>query len=172
MNTHITEDDRELLELVELRKLLRYEPETGKFYWLKTLSNSACAGKEAGTGKNSHGYHQIQINKKQYKVARLAWFYTHGVWPDQIDHINGNRSDNRIFNLRSVNKTTNTRNQRKPHSNNKLGIQGVTKKSHNKFYAEIKVNGKKIHLGSFNSANEASIAYQEAKRKYHAEAMT
>jgi len=73
-----------------LKELLNYNPETGDFAWVKS--------KKPAGGISSYGYRRIIIDGKEHKAHRLAWLYTHGVFPeDQIDHINGVRHDNRIY---------------------------------------------------------------------------
>jgi hypothetical protein len=160
--------DRELLELAELKRQLRYEPETGKFFWLVRNSNRQMIGDEAGPkNRNSHGYQTINVGGVAYKAHRLAWFYITGEWPDQIDHINGVRDDNRIENLRNVTGQQNTHNQRTAHVNSSTGVLGVIAKPSGKFAAEIRVNGKKKHIGTFPSISLAKAAYDEAKLKFH-----
>jgi len=159
--------DRELLELATLRELLDYSPETGLFFWLRSNSNASPVGSLAGRSANSDGYRHIVINKRFYKAHRLAWFYVHGTWPQQIDHINGDRADNRLCNLRSVTPQQNTHNQRRPHHNNRSGFLGVSKRTNGQFQAEIRVSGKKRYLGSFPTAEQANAIYIEAKRKLH-----
>jgi hypothetical protein len=159
--------DREPLELAYLRSLLDYSPETGLFVWRLSNSNVSPAGSLAGRSVNSDGYRQIVINRRFYKAHRLAWFYVHGVWPDQIDHINGDRTDNRLCNLRNVTSLLNTHNQRKPHCNNRSGFLGVSKRADGRFQAEIRVSGKKRYLGAFATAEQAGAAYVSAKRQMH-----
>lgn len=159
--------DRELLELAVIHNLLSYNKETGEFRWLKTNSNASVAGSVAGRSTNSDGYKQITIAGRFYKAHRLAWFYVHGEWPNQIDHINGIRSDNRLCNLRNVNSQQNTQNQRNPHRNNSSGFLGVIKRPNGRYQAEIRVNGRKRFIGTFDTAEEASLAYISAKRDLH-----
>ena len=158
--------DKETLILV--REYINYDPETGILSWKKTSSNAAQAGKLTSPGLNDNGYHQIQIKGKSYKAHRLAWMIHYGEMPKgQIDHINGIRTDNRIDNLRCVTSQMNTHNQRKAHINNKCGYLGVSRSQNGKFRAEIRVNGKKIHLGTFESPEEAYSAYLTAKSQLH-----
>jgi hypothetical protein len=126
------------------------------------------AGSEAGsTGVHNDGYKKIKLDKVFYSAHRLAWFYVFGVWPTgQIDHINGNRLDNRIENLRDVPKQINSENTRKARSDSLSGIQGVA--AHGlRWKAAITVNGKKRHLGVFKTQDAAHEAYIFAKRKFH-----
>ncbi|CCJ48937.1 HNH endonuclease [Bordetella parapertussis] len=159
--------DRELLELASLRSLLSYNPESGEFRWLKTNSNASVAGSVAGRSINSDGYKQIVIAGRFYKAHRLAWFYVHGEWPNQIDHINGIRTDNRLSNLRNVSAQHNTHNQRNPHKNNRSGFLGVVARPNGRYQAEIRVNGRKKFIGTFSTPEEASLAYVSAKREMH-----
>ena len=159
--------DKELLELARLKEVLDYDQFTGLFTWRLSNSNRKLARSNAGGGVNSHGYMQINIDNLQYKSHRLAWFYMTGEWPDQIDHMNGIRTDNRFSNLRSVCIQYNNHNQRKAHSNNSTGFLGVVPKSNGKFVAEIRVNGKKKHIGTFKTAEDASVAYKSAKAIFH-----
>lgn len=159
--------DRELLELDFLRQVLDYCPSSGVFHWKKSLSNAAPAGSEAGRSRNSDGYKQVCINKKFYKCHRLAWFFVNGVWPDQIDHINGDRVDNRIENLRDVSGQTNSENQGFAHSNNKSGYLGVSSRGNGRYQADIRIEGKKKFIGSFSCPEEAHKAYLKEKIKYH-----
>jgi hypothetical protein len=95
------------IELV--RQILRYEPDTGNFYWLQPRSNAIAIGSIAGT-RAGHGYWQISINDRLYRAHRLAWFYVHGVWPTNVlDHVNGDKLDNSILNLRDVSHSANSK---------------------------------------------------------------
>ncbi len=95
-----------------LRKLLRYDPETGVFRWA-IVSKGRKYGAVAGQVKKGTGYRYITVDGAQCRAGRLAWYYVHGSWPEhEIDHMNGNRSDDRIANLRDVPHTINRQNQR------------------------------------------------------------
>lgn len=161
--------DRKLLELARLKEFLHYDHDTGIFTWIKSKSNVAKVGTQAGKNINNHGYSQIMIDGKQYRCHRLAWFYFYGFWPKgEIDHINCLRNDNRIKNLRDVSKHMNTQNQRTHHINNKCKALGVCKKQNGKFQAEIRNNGKKIYIGTFDTKEAAYEKYAETKRVLHA----
>lgn len=147
-----------------LRELLHYEPTTGVFTH-KKKRQKVIVGQFAGCRK-SNGYRKHQISGVTYLEHRLAWLYVTGAWPrGQIDHINGNRSDNRIANLRDVSVLENRQNLR--HAQGAVGLLGVSKKR-NKFHAEITVDYKRISLGSHPSAELAHSKYIEAKRQLHA----
>lgn len=155
------------LTLARLRELLSYDPATGDFFWIHDdLRGRNPAYLPAG-GLNSRGYWRIKIAPHWYYAHRLAWLYIHGVWPSgPIDHINGDRLDNRIANLRDVSQTVNAQNKRKPGSRNKVGLLGVCR-DYGLFKACIKVNGKTINLGRFQTPEEAHAAYVAAKRVLH-----
>jgi len=152
-----------------LAEKLSYDAETGELTW-KKCRDSQKIGKKA-CSLDVCGYVQINISGKVLKGHRVAWALFHGEWPDgQIDHINGNRSDNRIVNLRVVDNKTNCQNQRNGVRKNATGYIGVhfyNRASINKYRAKIWVDGKQIYLGGFETPKLAHEAYVQAKRKYH-----
>ena len=156
------------LTATEVRRLLRYESETGTFFWRVDTKNTL-AGDVAGS-RQSRGYWHIGIKNHLYMAHRLAWLYVTGEWPDgHIDHINGNRSDNRFVNLRIATNSENARNSRR-RINNACGYKGVHyKKRLNKFVAQINVKGRVHHLGVFPTAAEAHAAYCKAAKEYFGE---
>ena len=151
----------------KLRNLLAYNPATGHFTWKQRVAKCIQIGGIAGN-TNKIGYVTIGLCKKVYKAHRLAWLYTYGSWPNGlIDHINGVKSDNRLFNLRVVNETGNSENVRKPNKRNKSGFMGVISYQ-NKWRANITVNKKTKWLGDYATPEEAHAAYLGAKRLHHA----
>lgn len=151
----------------ELKKFLNYDFNTGVFYW-NVERGTVRIGNVAGCLKNN-GYLQIQINGKKYYSHRLAWIYFFGHIPNlEIDHINGNKTDNRISNLRLATSRQNKQNKKIYNSNNKTGYLGVSfYKKIGKFCAEIRNNNKKIHIGFFENPEDAYKEYLKAKRKLH-----
>ncbi len=145
-----------VLSHVRLLELLHYEPDTGVFTWRVSPVNSVKVGSTAGA-VNSQGYVLIKIGGRSYSAHRLAWFYVHGVWPpNQIDHINRIRTDNRLVNLRLANSQENNKNGSKRRDNTS-GITGVRwYKRARKFYAYIGSNGKLLSLGYFDTLEEAA----------------
>ncbi len=139
----------------KLTKTFRYDSNTGLFYWLKPTSNSVKIGDKAGIKKPS-GYIVMTINNTSYYAHRMAWFYVNGFIPNNpIDHINRNKSDNRITNLRVVTNQCNMRNSNKQ-KNNKSGVTGVSwNKDYNKWQSNIKVDSIGKYLGM-------SIFFEEA----------
>ena len=153
------------LNSTQVHETLRYDQETGNFIWLVS-KGSKKAGEIAGT-INDDGYIIIRVNGKRYMAHRIAWFLLKGKMPDgDIDHINGNRKDNRIENLRDVSRSVNLQNQRSPRNGNKY--LGVTwDKRNKKWFSQITVGHKHINIGRFNTAEEAHAAYVATKRKLH-----
>lgn len=131
------------------------------------LFNSKFAGKEAFTATDTYGYKFGAIFGKTYRAHRVIWALTFGDWPNgQIDHINGNRSDNRIENLRVVSNAENQRNS-KIRSTNTSGAAGVSwNKQRAKWQARITVDCKRMHLGYFDSLDEAKTARIKAELRY------
>jgi len=125
------------------------------------------AGSVAGSD-NGKGYMVTTIDDKSYKNHRLVFFAHYGRWPhDQLDHINGRKTDNRIANLREVDNQGNMRNAALP-SHNTSGICGVSwNKRCGKWTAQIKVDGEKIHLGYFDDILGAILARWKAEEKYN-----
>lgn len=153
----------------KLRELLHYDQETGIFTWKVSTSRSVKVGSVAGC-QNGAGYLQIRVQSRPYLAHRLAWLYVQREWPKlDIDHINRNRSDNRIANLREVSHKQNHQNASKP-SNNTSGHTGVTwRKQSAKWQARIKHNYKMIHLGYFENLEEAIAARKAAEKLYWAD---
>ncbi len=150
-----------------VRELFHYDPETGVFTRLVTRQGlGARAGDIAGTRKPS-GYLSIWICGANHMAHRLAWLYVHGKWPaHEIDHIDGNRANNAIANLRDVTRSVNHENLRSARSDSAHGFLGVSP-FFGKWKARITVNGKFQHLGTFSTPEEAHAAYLEAKRRLH-----
>ena len=122
-------------------------------------------GKEVGS-LGQRGYREMSINGRKHYTARIIWFYAKGEWPDCIDHINHERTDNRLINLRSVTKAENNRN-RSMSSRNTSGVTGVRwNKAARKWVAKITFNGEQIHLGLFSNMADAITARAAAKVEY------
>lgn len=146
------------IDIGTLRELLRFDPETGVLYWLQTRGK---ARKGGVAGRADHkGYLKLQIRKGTYAAHRIVWALHYGEWPSRtIDHINGQRADNRISNLRLATVTENNRNTKK-RADNTSGYKGVSlNRKSGKFQAEIHVDGKTIYLGMYDTAEEAHRVY-------------
>lgn len=161
------------LTIKEIRSRVSYDPETGKFTWLhsdkmRPCWNSRFVGKNAINAPHSNGYLFGAISDKKVFAHRAAWAIIHGEWPDEgeIDHINHDKTDNRVKNLRLVNRKENSKNLSKS-SKNKSGVTGVFKHSQTGIWqAQIRVNGKSVHLGSFEVFEDAVNARKNAE-EYH-----
>lgn len=144
---------------------LKYNKNTGIFIWKKTFSDKKIINKKAGCD-NGIGYIKITIGRKRFYAHRLAWYFVHKKWPKgTIDHINGNRSDNRIKNLRDVSHRQNCLNA-KVHRNGRLAGASyhASKQIWTSSYYE---KGKKIFIGRFKTEKEAHKAYfNVVGRKY------
>jgi len=152
-----------------LKSLFRYDEKTGLFERISDKHQGITNIKKVGY-VNDSGYLLISVLNKRYRAHRLAWLYMTGNMPtDQIDHINLDRLDNRFVNLRECNNEENNRNSRKK-STNTSGYRGVHfNKQCNKWQARARVNGKRHHIGLFNSAKEAGIAYEKYISNKHGE---
>lgn len=158
------------LSIERLKEVVSYDPVTGIFVWLVRPSNRTNVGALAGWFHSHSKYWLLSIDGQKYRAHRLAWYYMTGAWPpDQIDHINGKRDDNRFENLRPVTNAENGCNQRQAKSNNlSSGLLGVSLGKNGKNWgAHIKAQGKMRHLGYFGTKEEAHDAYVEAKRRFH-----
>lgn len=153
----------------QYRHHFHYEPETGEIVWRVPTRNGLSAGDVAGYVAS--GYKRIALFGQCHKAHQIAWLIHYGTWPTaSIDHINGDRVDNRIANLRVAGNSINSQNRANPSRNNRTGgYLGVcsTSKGRKPFRAQIKVNGKKLHIGSFMTAEEAHEAYLKAKALMH-----
>ena len=164
-------------DIKHLRTLLSYDQETGLFTWrhrpvemfkLERIFkwwNRVYEGQVAG-GIDQQGYRKVNIEGKYVALHRLAWAFAHGSWPvGEIDHINGDKSDNRIANLRDVTRHQNSRNM-PMQSNNTSGVTGVSMvRKSKKWRADIYDRGKQLHLGVFHTKAEAIAARKSAERK-------
>lgn len=177
---------KKLPSISRINECLLYEESTGNFFWkarpvchFKSGSgaftdeqncatwNAMRAGRPAGRIE-SNGYIRIRIDNSVYSAHRLAWFISTGVEPKNIiDHINRNPSDNRFVNLREATNSENMQNMRISRRN-KSGMVGLYwDEQRRKWHAQIKVGGKKIHLGRFDNFDDAKLARLAAERKLH-----
>ena len=137
-----------------------FEYKDGNLYW-KIRRSGIRKGYKAGTLRKDN-YHSIGINNKIYLNHRLIFLYHHGYLPKFIDHIDRDKANNNIENLREVTLQQNNMN-RKSHKNTSSIYKGVSwDKRYQKWKSQIEINGKSIHLGYFKSETEAAIAYNRA----------
>ena len=154
---------------VVLHSMFTYNPDTGVLTWRPRETddrwNRVFAGKPAG-GLDAKGYIRIRTNGNNWNAHRVIWKMVHGEEPEYVDHINGDRADNRLVNLRSVSKLENARNAKRG-KNNTSGVNGVhwvTREQ--KWRACIYVNNRKVSLGDFCCLAAAAEARVAAERKY------
>lgn len=133
------------------------------------MGSAARKGDVAGC-INAGGYVVIRVDGVLYRANRLAWLLMTGAWPDgTIDHKDGDRSNDRWRNLRDVPHLVNMQNLRAARADNKTGLLGVCiDKDRGKFKAQIRIDGRNVLIGRFDSAQAAYSAYIDAKRKHHA----
>lgn len=149
--------EREIDHLVD--QYFRYDPETGKIYH-KENRKFVKSNSETGT-LDTYGYLCMSIKKKQYKAHIIAWRLYYGKWPlQELDHISGIKNDNRIINLREVNKRENALNKKHHRSGRLAGAS--YKKQIKKYTSAIQVDGKNISLGRFSTEIEAHLIYMKA----------
>jgi len=177
-------DKQDLTPPETIRKLLEYNPATGKLFWRersteffndgKRSAETACrcwnarhAGKEAFTADHGDGYRHGRILDRVYFAHRVIWALTHGEWPvDQIDHINGVKDDNRIKNLRAVTHQENSKNQKLRDTNTSGHVGVCWYEQTRKWQARIRVNGRCVHLGYFVRKDDAIDARKAAEVEY------
>lgn len=146
-----------------LLRVFAYNAASGVLSY-RNKSYSGQAGEVAGY-PHSQGYLSVAIGRKEYLVHRIIWMMQTGVWPDEVDHSNHDRQDNRWTNLRSVAPREQQLNMRL-RKNNKSGVQGVRALPSGKFYACIMKNRKQISLGSFTDLVDAVAARKAAEQQY------
>lgn len=155
----------------DFRQQLKYDPLTGVLQRKQVKpSRYAATGSGRIGSVNESGYLIVSVNSRQYRAHRLAWLLMTGEWPaGEIDHINGDRSDNRWANLRDVTTQVNAQNKRTAMSHSKTGLLGASWNARDRrFVARIKVGDKYRSLGGFDTAEKAHAAYLSAKRSLHA----
>jgi len=151
------------LTVDELKHFLTYDPTSGEFtrsVQVGPFKKNSVAGTKLNTG-----YISIRVNGTYFQSHRLAWLYTYGVWPTgYIDHINHNKSDNRICNLRDVSWSENLHNLKSAKVSNKSRLLGVSPYK-NRWIAQIQKDKRKLHIGVFDTPEEAHAAYVLKKQE-------
>lgn len=155
------------LTQARVKELLHYNPDTGVFTWIKKSKKSIPIGAIAGS-RHNQGYSSLRIDYKRYLAHRIAWLYVFGEMPvGFVDHINRDRSDNRISNLRIVTRSENQQNH-KLRKDNTSGFSGISRdRRSGKWHARIWINGKSSNVGLFQTIGEAIDARQKAEKKFY-----
>jgi len=163
-------DSNSTLTQEHVKQLFNYDPDSGEFTRKVNHKNGLKAGEVAGCKIGVREiYLSIRINRKLYLCHRLDWLYVYGNFPfGVIDHINGDGLDNRIANLRDITNEQNIQATLRIPVHNTSGFKGVylDKKRH-KWVAGISIKNKRIVIGSYATAEAASLAYLAAKKEVH-----
>ena len=157
------------IDVEKAKVAFEYDKVTGVLMWSKSAHCGHMRGKAAGK-MTRQGYIGVRWIGRLYMAHRLIWSIVNGECPDVVDHINGIRSDNKIENLRAANIQINNQNRHGPSRQNKTGFLGVylSKNAPKKpFVAQIKIGGKNIYLGAFETPEQAHQAYVQGKRRLH-----
>lgn len=176
---------RQLPERAFLEKILRFDPESGKLFWKERPAsmfaegkhsaahtcakwNSSFAGKEALTARHGAGYRHGSVLGVNALAHRVIWKLVTDEDAVEVDHIDGNRSNNQLSNLRSVSREVNRRNAAR-HRDSVTGVTGVRRAIHGGWQAHITVDYRITCLGTFPTIEEATAARKaaEAKHKFH-----
>jgi len=157
------------LDYDTISNILEYDSKTGFITWKVKRANNISIGQIAGV-IDKNGYRRIKIRPKLYLAHRIAWLLYYKEWPKNlIDHINMNRADNRIENLREATKSQNMMNTTK-YQTNKSGIKGISWHKRDKVYrGHITVMGKNITVGRFKTIEEAEKAIVKKRLEVHGE---
>jgi hypothetical protein len=146
----------------------RFDLVDGKIYYKETYTSRAIKGLEAGN-TDGRGYRVVKIKGRMFRAHRIIYYLHYGVWPGdfQIDHMDGDKLNNKPENLRLVTSEQNSRSYRKPYKNPTSKYRGVCWNTRaNKYMAQIVHNNKNIYLGCFTCEKEAALAYNIAADRY------
>lgn len=151
----------------EIARRVRYEPETGKFFWRVKVRGAKWDAGDEIVGTPCAGYRTICVNRHEHYLHRIAVFLVTGVWPmSEVDHVDQDKANNRYGNLRAVDHSGNMRNLPMPRTNTS-GYVGVTwAKRRSKWFAQIKIGERNIGLGYFDDIEAAAAARKAANDKH------
>lgn len=158
-----------MLTLQRANEAFRYDPDTGFLTWRSTLNSRSPAGTPAGSRSN-RGYQRIKVDGERYQAHRVAWLIYYGVWPSgQIDHIDNNRINNAISNLRECNTAQNQHNQPLRRAN-RSGAKGVSWcRAKARWHVQVRAAGKIHQGGYFDSLDQAALAATTLRNQLHGE---
>ena len=150
--------------------MIEYDKDTGEFYWRVQRGRAIKPGSVVKGTVGNHGYKVIKVDGKLILAHRLAWALSFGSLPEhQIDHINNNKTDNRLCNLRKATASENQWNKRRQ-TNNSTGFKGVSiHRVTGLFRARLKVFGKEISVGYFRTPELAHAAIEKSRSAQHGE---
>jgi len=152
----------------ELKELVNYDKDTGIFTWKKRTSNRVKVGDAIGNLHNC-GYVEMSVGGKRYLAHRIAWLYMYGYIPQLIDHIDGNKQNNKICNLREATYQSNVYNS-KIRSDNKSGVRCVSwNKKRNSWEVRLKIDGKLKHYGDYKDLSDAKKVADKIRSESHKE---
>ena len=148
-----------------LRKVLRYDDVSGKFFWIGRPRIRD--GKKAGHRRASDGRTEIRVDGDLYLGSRLAWLYMTGAWPvGQIDHRDTDPTNDAWKSLRDLSNQMNAQNRRRAGPRSSTGLLGVNKNG-KRFQAALTLNGKRYRFGTHDTPEQAHAAYLDGKRRLH-----
>ena len=154
------------MDMELLRFYFSYDPVTGLLTWRNRPSQGVRAGDKAGCLRKTDGYLTVMLKRRTYYVHRICYALGSGCVPMfEVDHEDGNRTNNRFKNLRDT--TVNQQNRRRVTKRNLVRVQGVTKAPSGRYKAYISLRGKTIYGGTYDTVEQAHDAYVELKRKHH-----
>lgn len=159
-----------MLTQERIKQVLHYEADTGQLIWKINKGSRGKAGKEAGSINPDTGYRVVMVDEQKMFAHRMIFLYmTSELPPCDIDHINGDRADNRWSNLRLCSRSENLQNK-KNQRNNSSGVKGVYwHKATGKWVGQIKADGIRHSIGYFETLNDAKSAMKEARARLHGE---
>jgi hypothetical protein len=156
----------------KLRAYYQYDPITGLFWHLRNTGRGRI-GQQAAVRPRPDGYYSIAIDGIWYLAHHIAWYYIYADWPDEIDHQNRQRGDNRLDNLRVAQRFQNNGNSdgwsqaKRTHKLPRGVYHHIAK--HRPYRAQIVAHKRQVHLGCFKTVADAQAAYRRAARKHFRE---
>ena len=158
-----------MMELTQDKVQELFEYRNGALFWKKSPNNLIKIGQKAGTAINNAGYNIVGISGKTYRLHRIIFLYHQGYLPNKIDHIDCNRLNNKVENLRPATNEENSRNT-KLSKKNKSGVKGVHWASHvNKWLVQVRRGNTSKYLGVYKDLELAELVAIEARDKFHKE---